>query len=517
MASETHEKWEEFYLGSRFFMFVANATGMPIDQVNFVLGQFFALIGAYFFRVYFHPSKTSKNQRHWISLLGGLGLSYFCYGRQTMLAIILAVTSYAFLVFLPPTVFHRATLVTSMLYLSLIHIQRQIYEDGVFVLDVTSTLMIFVQKVTALAFSLHDGLTKKEEELTKLQKELVVRNKPTPLEYFSYLLNFHSLLAGPFFMFADYQDFIEGTNYSKRLQNTKPVDSNSNSSEREVLSPENEPNPTNISLSKVGISLLCMFTFIFILPLFPVGYVLEPEFYTLNFVRKLGYIVLVTTLTRPLYYTGWVLGDAVCNMSGLGFRGCDADGKYQWDLVSNVDIIRVEFGLSLRDTLDSWNSGTMRWLRFLVYERAGAQKTVLTYFVSSVWHGFYPGYYFTFLAGAMCTIAARYARRSFRPHFLNNPAAKNFYDFATFLTTRLFLGYITISFILLRFWASVQVYWSMYFSLHILIVFAIYGLPAVLPPPPKSATSRTTQAMTTNSSSDSVKQSWTPNPPLKVE
>ena len=42
------------------------------------------------------------------------------------------------------------------------------------------------------------------------------RKKPSALEYFSYMLNFHSLLAGPFFMFADYQDFVEGTNYAKR-------------------------------------------------------------------------------------------------------------------------------------------------------------------------------------------------------------------------------------------------------------------------------------------------------------
>lgn len=37
------------------------------------------------------------------------------------------------------------------------------------------------------------------------------------------MLNFHSVLAGPFFMFADYQDFIEGTHYAKRALDTIPV------------------------------------------------------------------------------------------------------------------------------------------------------------------------------------------------------------------------------------------------------------------------------------------------------
>lgn len=49
---------------------------------------------------------------------------------------------------------------------------------------------------------------------------VVHRKKPTALEYFGYMLNFHSVLAGPYFMFADYQDFVEGTHYAKRALQT---------------------------------------------------------------------------------------------------------------------------------------------------------------------------------------------------------------------------------------------------------------------------------------------------------
>lgn len=54
----------------------------------------------------------------------------------------------------------------------------------------------------------------------------------------------------------------------------------------------------------------------------------------------------------------------------------------------------------------------MKWLRFMVYERARAQKTMLTYMLSSLWHGFYPGYYITFVSGAFFTIVARYVSLS---------------------------------------------------------------------------------------------------------
>jgi Predicted membrane protein len=43
----------------------------------------------------------------------------------------------------------------------------------------------------------------------------------------------------------------------------------------------------------------------------------------------------------------------------------------------------------------------------LVYERAPRFRTVLTYALSALWHGFYPGYYLTFMSGALFTFASR--------------------------------------------------------------------------------------------------------------
>lgn len=38
----------------------------------------------------------------------------------------------------------------------------------------------------------------------------MVEKVPSPLEYFSYVLNFQSLMAGPLIFYRDYIDFIEG-------------------------------------------------------------------------------------------------------------------------------------------------------------------------------------------------------------------------------------------------------------------------------------------------------------------
>lgn len=69
--------------------------------------------------------------------------------------------------------------------------------------------------------------------------------------------------------------------------------------------------------------------------------------------------------------------------------------------------VHKQFSLSWRDSLEAWNKQTMVWLRMVAYERAPFQKTMVTYMLSAYWHGFYPGYYLTFGAGALVTTAGR--------------------------------------------------------------------------------------------------------------
>ena len=52
---------------------------------------------------------------------------------------------------------------------------------------------------------------------------------------------------------------------------------------------------------------------------------------------------------------------------------------------------------------------TNQWLNTYIYQRLGKTffANLTTYLVSAFWHGFYPGYYFTFLAGALYTALCR--------------------------------------------------------------------------------------------------------------
>lgn len=52
-----------------------------------------------------------------------------------------------------------------------------------------------------------------------------------------------------------------------------------------------------------------------------------------------------TTIIRFKYYHAWLLSDAICNNSGLGFSGYEKDGNPKWDLISNINVLAFEVSL----------------------------------------------------------------------------------------------------------------------------------------------------------------------------
>lgn len=177
----------------------------------------------------------------------------------------------------------------------------------------------------------------------------------------------------------------------------------------------------------------------------------EENMLKLNIVQWWLTLELITIIKRCQYYYAWVFADAVSNLSGFGFNGFDRDQKPKWDLISNVNPWKVETALSLKETLDNWNCTTMYWLRRVAYERVPKNyRTFSTYLLSALWHGFFVGYYMSFLTAALFTLAGRIARRSLRHHFQSSYALARFYDALTFTFTKIFLGYAAYPFITLH-------------------------------------------------------------------
>ena len=120
----------------------------------------------------------------------------------------------------------------------------------------------------------------------------------------------------------------------------------------------------------------------------------------------------------------------------------------------------VQFAQSFKEVIDHWNMCANRWLKRYVYLRLSPEgtkvpltTTLITYFVSAFWHGFYPGYYFCFLLGGVITDTARKIRRHLRPMFMqadDKPGPfKVVYDVLGWVVTIFVLNYCSVTFVLL--------------------------------------------------------------------
>lgn len=98
-------------------------------------------------------------------------------------------------------------------YLAVIHIQKLIHNTAIYSLDITGPLMVMVQRITGLAFSLYDGLGCDMDCLSTYRKKYLTKKQPSFIEFHGYLFQFQSILTGPNILFQDYMHFIDGTNF----------------------------------------------------------------------------------------------------------------------------------------------------------------------------------------------------------------------------------------------------------------------------------------------------------------
>ncbi|XP_034949890.1 lysophospholipid acyltransferase 1 [Chelonus insularis] len=480
-----------YYSGSHIFDWVSDQTGIPVDQVNFVISQFTSLFLAGILRIYFKPQEVGPVVRHSFGLIVGLSLGYFCFGWQALHLAGLPALCYIVIRTQDPRYIHRIVLVLALGYLSFIHIYRIMYTYGYYTLDITGPLMVITQKVTSTAFNIHDGIARREEDLTPLQKRHAIKVIPSALEYFAFIFQFQTLLAGPAVVYCDYIDYIHGNHFKGHNHLSGFNDDASN--QVNVI----EPSPTKAVINKILQTLICGVLFISLIPMFPLERVKESDFIeNTGIIYKLVYLSIVLFFVRARYYYAWLFADAICNNSGMGFNGLDDHGQPRWDGTSNVDYFTFELSTNLKDATAAWNKGTTKWLREIVYERVNNYKLLLTFALSSIWHGFYPGYYLTFATGALFTYAARIGRRKIRPLFVTSADNSFIYDVLTFVATRISMTYLAFTFALLEFTASVRIYKSMYLIPHLMALAIIIFAPLI---PTKSVTKKGNSTVNNNS------------------
>ncbi|XP_031607670.1 lysophospholipid acyltransferase 1 [Oreochromis aureus] len=459
--------------GSELLMPVSEYLGFPLDQVNFLACQLFALTAAFCFRLYLSPAHVSPLVRHFVAALLGISFLVFCFGWYSSHILAVVVANYLIIIKADLNNVHRYSMVISMGYLTACQVSRVfIFNYGILSTDFSGPLMIVTQKLTTLAFQLHDGMCKKTEQLTQEQKLMAINVRPSFIEYLSYNLNFLSVLVGPCSNYKEYIDFIEGRHISTRLKQQ-----HASSNWQNGYNKTQDPSPLNAVCHKLVVCAGCMLFFLTITRSLPIKYNVDPDFVSqASFLTRLTYAFFSIQAARPKFYFAWTLADAVNNAAGYGFLGMDEHGKPSWDLISNLNIIGIETATSFKTFIDNWNIQTGIWLKTVCYDRAPKHRLALTFILSALWHGVYPGYYFTFLTAIPITIAARAIRRSIRHYFLGSRVMKLGYDILTWAATQLAICYTVMPFLLLAVNYTIVYYRSMYFHVHIISILAAVAL-----------------------------------------
>mmetsp|Transcript_46259 Transcript_46259/g.62838 ORF Transcript_46259/g.62838 Transcript_46259/m.62838 type:complete len:186 (+) Transcript_46259:578-1135(+) len=107
--------------------------------------------------------------------------------------------------------------------------------------------------------------------------------------------------------------------------------------------------------------------------------------------------------------------------SGLAFNGYDKETKQPlFNRVESLNVYNLELTGDIKVTISSWNISIHKWLKYYVFLQLidRSKKTlqfmpaIMTFMVSAVWHGFYPGLFIFFIAAALLELIAKMAQKT---------------------------------------------------------------------------------------------------------
>uniref|UniRef100_A0A8C2H2N9 Membrane bound O-acyltransferase domain containing 1 n=1 Tax=Cyprinus carpio TaxID=7962 RepID=A0A8C2H2N9_CYPCA len=332
--------------GCTWLSSVSDQVGVPLDQVNFIACQVFGLAVAFWFRLCLNPQRNTPEVRHAVATIIGASFITFCFGWYAIHVFILVLACYGIMIKSNVNSVHRYTMIASVGYLTVCQVSRVfIFDYGILSTDFSGPLMIITQKITALAFQVHDGMCRKQEELKDDQRRLAVHSKPSLLEYLSYNINFLSILVGPCSIYKDYIEFIKGQHVQHRLKRVKDSSSQQNGWDKVP-----EPSPVRAVINKLLVCACCLLWFFIITKAFPITYNVDPQFISeASFITRLAYALISVQAARPKFYFAWTLADAIHNAAGYGVSGVNERGEVSWDLISNVRIWEIEVRRNFRE------------------------------------------------------------------------------------------------------------------------------------------------------------------------
>lgn len=283
--------------------------------------------------------------------------------------------------------------------------------------------MVITMKLTSFGYNVQDGhrmkssagspkgdnklMDKKAIAAKKLQEKrekYAIQQLPNPLEFLSYAFCFSQLMVGPAFEYSDFVATLEPNYKGSNPPNLKAEDNDKPGflKGKTIM----DSNFFVAALHRLVIGVVSMIAYL----------QLNGNGFSTHHAYDLGWIAERTMIARYIFiyicmiserfkfYFIWKMSEGANILGGFGFQGYEEDGKTPAGFrgVENIDILGFEFSTSVQTLSRAWNKGTQAWLERYTYSRTG-RSVFITYFVSAIWHGIYPGFFLFFLSVPVLT------------------------------------------------------------------------------------------------------------------
>ncbi|KAL7713938.1 Membrane-bound O-acyltransferase (MBOAT) family protein [Entamoeba marina] len=434
---------------------LASQSGFSEDVLRFLLGFLFEIPVSIGLR--YLPNNPSL--KHAIYGIVGIFVSLFVYSGMTLNVLISMVPVYFIMKYMPNRIGAYISFGVCLSYLMYLHITRMVDNYLGYDLDFSSVQMVLVIKYSTFAFSVSNA-NDSEYQFSKYTKEHVISKYPTYLEFFGYTFFYPAFFSGPSLEFNDYMKFVTMEQFKEFDHKLPKIDVS--------------------ALLKVIGTIIVLVTFFILSGVLDIfnycDYYLVRNPKECSCWYKLLLVLIYVDFVKVKYYFTWKFAELLSVLSGFGYSGQN-DGKLLWNGFKNVDIWKMETSNTVRQIVSNWNIQTERWLRYYIYERLAqskqlsAYKTLFTNMVSAVWHGLYPGYYIAFGSLTLHTKFQTALHKQVLPllteKFGDNSYPILAYKIFNYIYTPFAVMYCFISFVLLSFSATWDVYSNSYFIPHL--------------------------------------------------
>lgn len=375
-------------LRSNACTYLESKIGAPSEQICLIL-TILLTIPFCFINYLLH----GKQLRLFYSLILGLIFQYSIYGYNIIHTLVSSILVYLYLCFLGRKMTPFVVLVLTIVHLAALHIYRMFVDYGGWTIDDPTTIyMMTVCKYSSIAFSYDDGKKEDKEFKSEHHKSYKIVEKPTFVEFFSYIYFYPTALIGPFIEYKDFINFINEEDCYKNL----------NQKFGYIFFH---------GLLKFLLSFVFIGIYSFLSPKLPMTLLGEAEFTKKypKFWQRAVFLYLCPPTIRAKYYSGWTLSHSTVIFCGFAYGETVKEGKVSRNLEKGNygSLLFNEFGMNPKFKMVYWNTSIHLWLKYNVYTRVlsgpapfknnRTLASLITYVFSAFWHGFYPAYYISFV------------------------------------------------------------------------------------------------------------------------